>query len=343
MKWLSENCLHSVNILFITRLYNPHIGGIEKVVENISLCLIKKNHFVEVITSKHDSNLKTKENIKGVYILRINCPRIKIIGLICIWTQMLMLLPKILKSDIVHIHDVFLWYLPIKILLPFKKVYVTFHGWEGRKITINSLFQKKFACYLSTKIMLVGKYLERLYGIKGDYITYGAVRENKQLVSKTNKSLVYLGRLDKSTDLPIVIKILKEYKSKYQITFVGDGELAYLCRKIGKVTGFVDPSPYLHKSRISIAGGYLAILESLVNISETVVMCSNPIRYAAYSTTPFSKYLYLAKDKDNLQSILDQLLDTKVPSSLTKKGYTIARKYTWEKLTNDYLKFWEKQ
>lgn len=330
-----------MNILFITRLYSPHIGGIEKVVQNISFNLLKKNNQVWIITSQFDKNLPKNEIINGVNIIRIICPKIKFVGLLIIWVQILMLIPRILKSNIVHVHDVFLWYLPVKILLPFKKVFTTFHGWEGDKVSINSLIQKRFGNLLSTKTMLVGKYLERLYGIKGDFISYGAVNENHSTTKKLKRSLVYLGRLDKSTDLPLVIKALKKFKSRFDITFVGDGELANKCSKLGRVTGFVDPINYLQKSKIAIAGGYLAILESLINKNKTIVMCSNPIRNLAYSTTPFSNYIYLANDQNELESILDELSTVNLSSNSSNKGYNIARKYTWDRLTNDYLKFWK--
>jgi len=35
------------------------------------------------------------------------------------------------EADIVHCHDVFFWYLPFRFLYPKKKVFTTFHGWEG--------------------------------------------------------------------------------------------------------------------------------------------------------------------------------------------------------------------
>ncbi|MCX7928083.1 MAG: glycosyltransferase family 4 protein [Patescibacteria group bacterium] len=334
-----------MNIIFVTRLYSPHLGGVEKVVENLAVNLVKRNHKVCVITSKHDLNLPDSELIKGVQIIRIWYPRVKFLGIFIMWCQMVKLLLKILRSDIVHIHDVFVWYLPIRLILPFKKVYLTIHGWEGQsKIPIKSLLQKRLSCLLSTKTILVGSYLEKLYGVKGHLISYGGVdSKKKQFSPKVKNNLVYVGRLDRSADLQIILKVLKNYKSEYKITFIGDGDLSSNCKKIGAVTGFTDPYFYLEKSRICIAIGYLSTLESLAHENETIVVCANPIRKLAFVNAPFAKYIELIEDEFHLNFVLDKLLKTKSISRKTKLGAKFARKFTWDKLANDYLKIWNEK
>lgn len=120
-----------MKILFVTKYYLPRVGGVEKQVSGLSEQLIKKGHSVTVLTTKFDASLKEKEKIDGVNVLRGNFPRIKYFGLIYIWFWFIFHISLIDKFDIVHFHGDFIWYWPLRILLPKKPVYVTFHGWEG--------------------------------------------------------------------------------------------------------------------------------------------------------------------------------------------------------------------
>ena len=60
-----------MNILFFSRLFYPHTGGVEKHVLETSRLLIKRGHKVTVVTEKHDKSLKNKENIQGIEVYRI--------------------------------------------------------------------------------------------------------------------------------------------------------------------------------------------------------------------------------------------------------------------------------
>lgn len=306
--------------------------------------LVNNGHDVEVITSRYNLDLDVSELIKKVRVIRISYPQIKYFGLFFIWFQMISLIPKFLKADIIHIHDVFIWYLPVRFLIPFKKVYLTIHGWEGgRRIPIKNVLQKKLSSFLSYKTILVGAYLERIFGIKGDLISYGGVKEENNLNARHKKGVIFLGRLDESTDLPVVINFIKRYKFKHQITFIGDGKLSFACRKIGKVTGFTNPVPYLVKSRICIASGYLSALESLIHKNETIVVCSNYVRKLAFRLAPFFKYVYVVEDEEELYKVLRKMLNMKFVSKRTLLGAEFAKKLTWEKLTKDYLNLWNEK
>ena len=60
-----------MNILFLTRLYYPHIGGVEKHVEKISQELIKLGHKITIVTEQYDKQLKKTDTHQDVTIYRI--------------------------------------------------------------------------------------------------------------------------------------------------------------------------------------------------------------------------------------------------------------------------------
>lgn len=132
--------------LFLSRFYWPHIGGVEKHVEHISQELIKKDCTVTVLTTKYKKDLKNEEIYKQVKIIRFREPRIKYFGLFYIWWWIFKNRRLIKENNIVHVHDVFIWYLPFRFLYRKKPVYTTFHGWEtDYPIKFYHKLQKKLA------------------------------------------------------------------------------------------------------------------------------------------------------------------------------------------------------
>ncbi|HET7098950.1 MAG TPA: glycosyltransferase [Patescibacteria group bacterium] len=148
-----------MNILFLTQHKWPHIGGVEKHVGEVSLSLRKKGHKVTIISS---------EDIKY--------PHIKFFGLLYIWLWLFNNRKFIKQVDIVHCHDVFIWYLPFRFLYPNKPVFTTLHGWEGvYPIPFKNILLKRIATKLSWGSIAVGNYIGKYYRIKADKITYGGI------------------------------------------------------------------------------------------------------------------------------------------------------------------------
>lgn len=147
-----------MKILFLTQHKRPHVGGVEKHVYEISKRLKVKGESVITIS---------EEDIKY--------PHIKFLGLLNIWLWLFKNRKLIETSDVIHCHDVFIWYFPFRFLYPGKKVFTTFHGWEGTwAIPLKNILMKRLASKLSYKTIAVGKYIEKYYGIKTDKIIYGA-------------------------------------------------------------------------------------------------------------------------------------------------------------------------
>lgn len=146
-----------VRIFFVARRAHPQIGGVEKHIYQVSRELKKLGHKVKVI-SEND----------------IKYPKIKFLGLIFIWIWVARNLEFFKKHDIVHAHDVTIWLLPLKFLLPNSPIYSTFHGWEGKyPIPNKNKWLRQLAAKISKRNICVGKFIERWYGIRAGQITYG--------------------------------------------------------------------------------------------------------------------------------------------------------------------------
>lgn len=258
-----------MKILFLAQHKWPHVGGVEKHVHALYQILKSKKQKVRIIT---------EEDIKY--------PHIKFLGLVYIWYWLIKNRSLIEQSDIIHCHDVFIWYLPFRFLYPRKPVYTTFHGWEGKyPIPWKNILLKRLAAKLSWGTIAVGKYIEKYYKIKADVILYGGTEEPKNLKmsnpfrngKKIKNSIVFVGRLEKDTGLTEFIRWLERNKT-YKVDFVGDGSLSKECERYGKVHGLTDPKPFLEKAEICVPGGYLSYIEAKSYRCKIMTFYNNPLK-----------------------------------------------------------------
>ncbi len=306
--------------MFLSRLYYPHIGGVEKHVKELSDELTKKSLKVKIITGKFDDKLKGCEIVDNILVFRIGYPRIKVIGLLYIWFWMFRNLSLIREAEVVHCHDVFIWYLPFRLLFPYKYVYTTFHGWEGiYPVPLKNIFLRKMANKLSKGTISVGRYIERYYKVKANIVTYGAVVVSGFFPRKKKNSIVWIGRLERDTGLLNFIEDLR-HNQYSQVDFCGDGSLGNTCSKYGEVHGFVDPRPFLRRAEYCFASGYLSALEGMVYKCKIKVGWNNKLKSDYWRLTPFYKWIV----SDN-----------------TASAFNWARQQSWEKLTDQYLRLWE--
>jgi glycosyltransferase involved in cell wall biosynthesis len=279
-----------MRLLFLTRLYLPHIGGVEKHVAEVAKILEKRGHKVKIISETD-----------------IEYPHVKFLGLFFIWFWFFRNRRLIEKADIVHCHDVFIWYLPFRFLYPQKPVFITIHGleWDNplRKI---SIWQKRVAVKLSNGSVGVGNFLEKYLNVKFDLITYAGANLVKSNI-KDNRKIVYVGRLEENTGLLNFLSWLKN--KSYKVDFCGDGPLRKECEKYGNVHGFTNPTPYYKKAKYCVPGGYLAALEALNAGCLLKLFWSDKVKENYWKMSPFVK----------------------------KDVKEWARKQTWDKLANEYL------
>lgn len=259
-------------MLFLTHYAWPHVGGVEKHIENIADEIQQKGYEVKIISEKD-----------------IRYPHIKFLGLIYIWFWLFKNRNLIKKVDIVHIHDVFIWYLPFKFLYPKKVVYTTFHGGQGKwPIPLKDKLLVKIAAKLSDGTICVGGFIPKYFGIKADYVIYGGVDNIIKSKNQKEKLIIFLGRLEKETGVYEFIEKIKKYDN-YRIKFVGDGSLRSICEKYGMVHGFCDPTSFLEKASICFAGGYLSALEALEYGCELWTDAKTPIKSDYWKTFPYKK------------------------------------------------------
>ena len=286
-----------MNILFISEYYWPHVGRVERHVHEISLNLKKKGHKVTIIS---------EEDIKY--------PHIKYFGLLYIWYWFFKNRDLIKESDVIHCHDVFVWYLPFRILYPKKKVYITFHGYEEYPLKKISILIRKLSAKLSRANICIGKFIEKWYGIKADYISYGAVDTSKFKPRdiEPKYDAVFVGRNDKQTGINQYLKIKK---------------------KILVVSDKLDSENYYPLGKFAFVSRYLSILEAFACKKPVIALYDNPLKKDYLAMTPFAGWIEMASNPDKISY--------KVSEFQIESAFKWSQTQTWDKLAEVYLKLWK--
>ncbi|MGI5826479.1 MAG: glycosyltransferase family 4 protein [Patescibacteria group bacterium] len=330
-----------MRILFLTRRFYPLAGGVEKHSYEVAKRLVKLGHEVNVITEGENFSTNEYDGIIVHQLLSKYSGRLKKFE---IWFRLLGKKKIIENSDIVHCHDVFFWYIPFRFLYPVKKVFVTFHGWEGVfPPRLSAKIVRKLSEKLSFGNICIGDYILKWYKTNPDIVSYGAVSK-KACRKKINADVLFIGRLEKDTGLMIYLEVLKKFKEDIKIIFLGDGILRKEAEKYGDVLGFVENvQEYIKGSRLVFTSGYLSILESFINKKPVFSVYDNPLKKDYLEKTPFQDWIVIEEDPVSLFEKVRYYLKT---NSASKKkvefAYNWAKNQTWEKLTRQYLELWKK-
>jgi len=340
-----------MKILFYSRLFYPHIGGVEKHVMEVSGVLVEKGHKVTVVTEKYQNGLKKHEIINGIHVYRISVGKDDWFKKFRIWNEVWKLRKLIGTVDIIHCHDVFFWYLPFRFLYPHKRVYITFHGYETvYPPSEKAKLVRKISELLSRGNICVGDYIKKWYGTKPTFVSYGGANQSKILDLKVKNSggkikIAFVGRLDADTGFIFykqVLQLLKDKNSNFLFEIYGDGPLKKEAEKVGEVHGFVaEVEQEIAKADIVFVSSYLTILESLALKKPVFATYSNPLKEDYLRMTPFAKFIIIEKDPAKLaEKVHYYLRHSGKEQEIVEKAYKWAKGQTWAKVSDMYLRLW---
>ena len=342
-------------ILFLARLFYPHIGGVEKHVMEISKRLVARGHKVIVITEELPGvSLPKKETPKnGIEIYRIPVVPEGRSKKFRIWLWLFKNKHVIKKSDVVHCHDVFFWYLPFRFLYPRKPVFTTFHGYESYPITKKAIIIRKISEKLSLGNICIGDFIKKWYGTNPDFVSYGAVDTKALPLIRGSKrglikqSAVFVGRLDNQTGILTYNETFKELRKKYpkfEFLIVGDGPSKDLIDKQAKVIGFQkDPEKYFKDHRFAFVSRYLSILEAMAAKRVVFAVYDNQVKEDYLKMAPFAKFIIIENNSQSLANQVEKIINNPdIEQKMVKKAYEWVEEQTWEEMVKTYTKLWNK-
>lgn len=355
-----------MKILFITPNYHPHIGGVEKHVREVSTRLVSRGHNVTVMTVKHAVWYPDHELDNGIEVIRFKrSPKPFVNRLLCN-IRFLASFRRFLEADVVHYHDMSTlwgWGLVTYPLMKLfgKKLFITFHGWEGVVPPRKSIILKRKICEkLACGNICIGSFIEKWYGTKADLINYGGVNPNQLTGGHAgNKDeplrVAYFGRLEPDTGIAALVSAVKLYSQSsgrvISVHVFGEGSLKNEILQQaadGAVTlhlspPVVDVSPLLNEFPVIFASGYLSILEALGAGCITFAYYNNSLREDYLRFHPAAASLFICGTP---REVVDGLmLCSENREEVYRKceaGWLWAREQTWDNVAAQYLHVWGK-
>ncbi|AJM91323.1 glycosyltransferase family 4 protein [Nitrosopumilus piranensis] len=336
-----------MKILMITPNFYPNIGGVEKHVLQVTNEIIKKGHQVTVLTRKYEKKLHDQETINEINIIRFPLE-----NLLNTWKWLYKNKTLIKNSDIVHCHDyrVFVfYYLPFRILFPFKHVFITYHGFEGFVPIPRKIFLlRKLSELLTNGNICIGKYIVKWYKTKTNHISYGGVIPSK-ITKVSNNSFTFIGRLEKDTGILLFIKAIKLIKDKIGVNLIvdicGDGSLKDTIIKLNeennlniKIHGITNPDKFIDKNQFVFCTGYLGILESLIKKRLVFSVYDNPLKQDYLDSLDMT--ITCNSSEQLAEKIIYYVDNFDETEKKIEKGYEFAKLQTWNKLSDTYLSLW---
>lgn len=335
-----------MTVLFLSRFFYPHIGGVEKHIEEVGKRLIKYGHTVSVVSEKTPNTYK-KNNLFKFKIFYIPITTTSFFKKFTIWYWLWKHRKLMQTADVIHCHDVFFWYLPFRFLYFKKPVYTTFHGYESYPIKKKAIIVRKIAEYLSYGNICIGMFITKWYKTNPTYISFGGVNLPRNKSDYKDKySAAFIGRLDDQTGILTYTDAIKKIKKsipRFRLTVFGDGNYKELVEKEANVYGFKENAgKYLNNYHFAFVSRYLAILEAFAQKRLVFAVYDNPLKKDYLMMTPFANFIITASSPVLLaRKVLYYIEHSKEEKKITELAYRWVTKQTWEKLTDTYLSLWK--
>lgn len=337
-----------MKIVFLARMYAPHKGGVERHVEGLAKELVKRGHEITVVTEQYAASLPLKQNIKGVAVVRI--PRQKLATKRGVWSWMKEHQELFEAADIIHAHDVFWWYLPLRFRFWSKPVYTTFHGYERESgPTLTATLWRLLADQLSDGSIAIGDWMREWYSQHPDIVSYGAADAAKKSLPKKYSS-VFIGRLEEDTGILKYIAGVKTMKRKIAFDIFGEGPLKKeIAREIRgsktiRLRGTTEnPAKEFASHRFVFSSQYLGMLEAQQVGRQVFAYRGVGLKPDYLKSFPTIAGVKVFSSAEELAKQVEEIIHSpKIETANIIKANTWAKKQTWRNLTDQYENLWKK-
>jgi glycosyltransferase involved in cell wall biosynthesis len=349
--------MSKIKVVFLARLFEPHIGGVELHLKKLSEQLAKENYEITLVVEQDDPGEALAETIDCVKVLRIPLPNQQT-NKLAIWSWVIKHYKIFFNADIIHIHDVFFWIFPLFPFLKFanKNIFMTFHGHEGNgNPNSKQVFWHQVAAKLSKSNICIGGFHKKWYGVTPTITTYGAVepmpKKTINLVSKSKTTrIIYLGRVAEDNGIMDYLQAIKKLvaTNNIQLDIFGDGPLLSQAKEYSqsnslpvKFHGFVNHSNiHWQEYDIAFTSRYLSMLECSAVGLPIVAHYAADIKKDYLLDSPFAEWVAVAHSPAEIEEKYSQVLSKKWQPKLLQ-GQEWSGQQTWQKMAKNYSRLWK--
>ncbi len=341
-----------MHIIHLCRLFAPHIGGVETHVAQVAQIQRQRGHQVTVVTTQHDSKVPVSEQLKnGVTVIRL--PHQFSLQKLQTWRWVMAHSAIFRQADVVQVHDIFWWLLPI-FWQNRTKIITTFHGWETHwPVAQSARLQRQFFNMLSVAAVHVGGWIQSVYGDVPDVVMYGGVEQRflrlsaPKISAKKKLRLVYVGRLEPDLAIGEYIAFVQKLQSagySVQMTWVGDGSRRDACAAVGTVVGWQeDTTQWLRDADVVCASSYLSMLQAQAASRVVISLYTNELKRMYLETFTGSQFCIISDSGQDAATKLSKLLKTpEALQALQTGAHQFAATQTWERVADTYEELWHR-
>lgn len=352
-----------MNIVQVSSYYPPHLGGQEQRVRDLSERLAKKGHQVEVFTSDvgcpKDKQLKSTKNLKIHYLPAKEIAHTPIIP--SLYNELM----KIPQDSIVHVH-VAQAYVPEVVYKVCKKRKIPYIAHVRVDSKPSSFIGKIFLPFY--KRIILKKFLKKsnkIITLTKDYkdliIEKYLIEKNKikvipngfqkSLLVKNKKNnlinhLLYVGRISRDKNLPLLLNSLVISKYKFILDIVGDGELFEETKRLAKEKGLTNVIFHGRKEGKELINLYknadifisttrqesfgTVYLEAMA--SALPIITSNVLGVRNVVKNGYSGILCKQTPEAFAEAIEKLIKNPKLREKLARNGLKEVKKYSWDKI-----------
>lgn len=336
----------SKNVLFLCRLFHPHVGGVEKHVEKISQELMSRGYRITIVTEQYSLDLPLTETLGKIKIIRI--PHAALHSKMKLWFWVFRNSNLFFQADLIHIHDVFWWILPLSVFLP-NKSFMTFHGYEGSEAPkANQIFWHRLAALMTSGNMCIGGFHQKWYGVKPTITSFGATDFVKVMnVKKKEHTIIFAGRLAEDTGIMTYLEgFEKLYRKnpKWRLDVFGEGPQENVAKSFVlkhqlpvKFFGFKkDVTSILSQYSVAFISRYLGILESLSSHTPIIAHYNNEIKKDYLQLSSFAEWIGIVSTAEEVATAVEKI------EPVSSQAQKWVRLQTWSKMVDDYERLWGK-
>ncbi|MEZ0346065.1 MAG: glycosyltransferase family 4 protein [Infirmifilum sp.] len=368
-----------MRIVQVAPFYSPVIGGVEEVVRRVAEYMVDRGHEVYVVTYNRlriggTGSLPREEEINGVRVIRVKPNLTWSHGT---YSSELPETIKRLKPDVVHVH---VWRHPhvfqvvrLREELGFKAIlspHAPFHRlsqlgaviWLYHRV-VDAMGRGALKRYDAIAALTPQEkdILTRRLGVDEDKVVIipnGIEDEFVKSVEnggpKDMEMVLYVGRISKSKNIGLLIKVAKHLNPRFRVVLAGPDEglikkltaktrgarIEYRGTVVGKEKASLYSSAGVYVNPALYEAFGIALLEAQAAGVPCVITGNGGQIYAA---PPGKTSLYAKPNpKDMAEKIMQLLADQELYRELSKNAREWARQHTWSKILPMYEELYMK-
>lgn len=325
-------------LIFIAPSYFPHSGGVENHIKNIAEQFVGRGYAVSVLV-RYFPDFPVSQKVEGVQVIRL--PRFTRWPFFLLWFFRNREVFQNIQA--IHSHDV---YLPgLRKLLPNIRWIHTFHGYEGYPISEKAVRARRRIRKEVDFCVCVGGFIEKWYGTKCDFVTYGAVKKpNVEESSNPKFETIFFGRLEPDTGFQNYLEAFRDISGgeKTSLLVVGDGSLrdwgenfvqknSLNVKFEGSVT---EVTEYLQSAKVAFVSGYLGILEAALAKKPIIAFSGTPIKDDYLAIHPMAKNFFIAKSNQEIVKFFQKAKS--IDQQKLNEFASWAERQTWASIADKY-------